>query len=95
MKKQHYKQGTIGQIKINDEELLTSDKKNLAECVTFLKKLYAPKESPPSQITRNFVPRDDETILHEDEKESLAGLITKEECSEALKNMEEEKTPWH
>lgn len=63
MEKRHHKQRTIGQIKINDKEFITSDKKILAECGTFYMKLYAPKESPPSQISTHIL---QETVVEEE-----------------------------
>ena len=41
LEKRHFKQGTISQIKINDNEFITTDKANLSECVSFYKNLYS------------------------------------------------------
>ena len=43
LKKPHFKQGTISQIKTNDREIVTSDKKFLTECASFYKNLYSSK----------------------------------------------------
>ena len=43
LEKRHFKQGTISQIKTNDREIVTSDKKILTKCASFYKNLYSSK----------------------------------------------------
>ena len=43
LEKRHYKQGTITQLKINDNELVQSGRESLHECETFHKNLYSSK----------------------------------------------------
>ena len=43
LEKRHFKQGTISQVKINDNEFVTSDEKILSECELFYKNLYTSK----------------------------------------------------
>ena len=40
LEKRHFKQGTISQVRINDNEFVTSDEKVLSECELFYKNLY-------------------------------------------------------
>lgn len=54
LEKRHFKQGTISQIKTNDSEFITSDKKILNECVAFYKNLYATKVNTYNQNDTNF-----------------------------------------
>ena len=53
LEKRHFKQGTISQIKINDNEFVTSDKKILTECLAFYKNLYATKVNTHNQNDTN------------------------------------------
>ena len=43
LEKQHCKQGTITQLKINENKLVQSDREILYECETFYKNLYRSK----------------------------------------------------
>ena len=43
LEKRHFKQGTISQVKINDNKFVTSDEKILSECELFYKNLYTSK----------------------------------------------------
>ena len=43
LEKRQYKQGTIRQLKTNDNDFITTDEKILTECVTFYKNLYTSK----------------------------------------------------
>ena len=92
--KRHYKQGTISQIKINDSEFVTSDKKILTECVAFYKNLYSSKGNTYNQDgTTVFIKGGDERAIDEHELTSCEGVLTEKECLEALRDMESEKTP--
>ena len=94
LEKRHYKQGTISQIKINDSEFVTSDKKILTECVAFYKNLYSSKGNTYDQDgTTVFFEGGDERAIDEYELTSCEGVLTEKECLEALRDMESEKTP--
>ena len=94
LEKRHYKQGTISQIKINDSEFVTSDKKILTECVVCYKNLYSSKGNTYNQDgTTVFFEGGDERAIDEHELTSCEGVLTEKECLEALRDMESEKTP--
>ena len=94
LEKRHFKQGTISQIKINDREFVTSDKKILTECVSFYKNLYSTKSMTYDQNDATFFPeREDESAIHEQAELTMCeGALTEKECLEALKGMGTEKT---
>lgn len=60
LEKRHFKQGTISQIKTNDHEFVTSDKKILTECVSFYKDLYSSKGMTYEQNDDTFFPEREE-----------------------------------
>ena len=94
LEKRHFKQGTISQIKTNDHEFVTSDKKILTECVSFYKDLYSSKSMTYEQNDATFFPeREDENTIQEQELIVCEGALTEKECLEALKDMGTEKTP--
>ena len=94
LEKRHYKQGTISQIKIDDNNFVTSDKDILTECTSFYKSLYASKgDTTNRQAATCFFETENDTVLQEHEQKSCDGLLTKKECLEAIKSMESEKTP--
>ena len=93
MEKRHYKQGTISQIKIDDDNFVTSDKDILTECTSFYKSLYASKgDTTNRQAATCFFETENDTVLQEHEQKSCDGFLTKKECLEAIKSMESEKT---
>ena len=57
MEKRHYKQGTISQIKIDDNSFVTSDKDILTECTSFYKSLYTSRgDTTNYQAATCFLP---------------------------------------
>ena len=94
LEKRHYKQGVISQLKLDDENFVTTDKEILSECETFYKLLYSSKNGSQNERTNNFFfGLQTEKKLNLTEQESCEGLLTKGECLIALKNMECNKTP--
>ena len=82
------------QIKTNDHEFVTSDKKILTECVSFYKDLYSSKSMTYEQNDATFSPeREDENTIQEQELIVCEGALSEKECLEALKDMGTEKTP--
>ena len=49
LEKRHFKQGTISQLKLDDNTIVPSDKEILSECESFYKNLYASKIEKSSQ----------------------------------------------
>ena len=45
LEKPHFKQGTINQVKISDNDFVTSDENILKECVSFYKNLYGARRT--------------------------------------------------
>ena len=94
LEKQHYKQGVMSQLKLDDENFVTTDKEILSECETFYKRLYSSKNGSQNERTNNFFfGLQTEKKINLTEQESCEGLLTKGECLNALKNMECNKTP--
>ena len=92
LEKRHYKLNTISQLQINENEFVTSDTGILEECETFYKTLYTSQGNkiPPD---REFFQLENDTHLDYHEAASCEGFLTEEECLEALKDMDTEKTP--
>ena len=92
LEKRHFKQGTISQLKTNDNDFITTDKDILTECKSFYEQLYTSRKNE-RRSSVDFFPPDNETKLNEEEQMICEGLLTKQECAEVLKNMDPEKTP--
>ena len=83
---------TISQLKITDQEFVTSDKEILAECETFYKELYTSQKNVIPTENDLFQPEND-TVLDNNEAMSCEGHLTEQECLKALRSMDREKTP--
>ena len=92
LEKRHFKQGTISQLKTKDTDLITSDKEILAECKSFYQQLYTSRKNVRYSSAAFFQP-DNGTKLNDEQQKICEGLLTKQECVEALKNMDPGKTP--
>ena len=96
LEKRHYKNGVINQLKTGENEFVTSDKEILSECETFYKNLYSSHldASRNDFQNDNFFSVDTNTkVLDDRERQTCEGFITKQECLQALKDMEPNKTP--
>jgi hypothetical protein len=91
LEKRHFKQGTISQLKLNDNTLVTSDKDILSECKSFYEYLYTSKIENSSNF--NLFQQANETFLSPEDQQSCDGILTETECAEALKSMDSDKTP--
>ena len=91
LKKRHFKQVTISQLKINDTDFVTTDKAILSECVSFYKNLYASNKQDCSQSV--FFSQGNDTVLNSEEQNIREGALTEKERLEALKPMDSNKTP--
>ena len=78
LEKRHFKQGTISQIKINDDEFITTDKAILSECVSFYKNMYSSKKRDCNHSI--FFPQANDTVLSSEEQSMCEGTLTKKEC---------------
>ena len=94
LEKRHYNQGAISQLKLGNENFVTTDKEILSECETFYKNLYSSNNgSQNERADKVFFKTQMEKKLNQTEQDACEGLSTKTECLEALKNMKCNKTP--
>ena len=94
LEKRHYKQGTVSRLKKSENDFATTDKEILHECESFFKDLYSSKMRTDSifpEIDLFFSEND--TVLSNEERDSIEGLLTELECLNALKDMEPDKSP--
>ena len=93
LEKRHYKQSTIGQIKIGDNTFVTSDGHILNECASFYKNLYESKNTTGNCLIRPYslVVKTAQPLRNTNRM--LAKDCFLKKCLEALKTMESEKTP--
>ena len=92
LEKRHFKNGVISQLKIGENEFVTSDKEILHQCENFYRDLYKSRISKQQSEPSSFNFFEDTNISNADEKESCEGLLTNSECLQALQSMEPEKT---
>ena len=83
--------GTISQLKINETDFVTSNKAILSECEFFYKQLYTSKLN--NDFASDFFQQANETVLSHEEQNFCEGFLFKTECTEAVKNMDSNKTP--
>ena len=94
LEKRHCKQGTISQLKVNDNDLIYTDKEILKECESFYRNLYSSKVATENQDGAFFFPQQkDRTLLNSDEQSLCEGELSIKECLEALKSMVPDKSP--
>jgi len=94
LEKRHYKQIVISQIKISENQFVTSNEEIGNECVPFFKSLYESRCKADEVLdTFVFFDGENDTILTDHEREACEGPVTKKECLDALKTMESDKTP--
>ena len=94
LEKRHYKQGTISQLKRDDEQFVITDKEILNDCETFYKRLHSSSKGSQNELTNSiFFGMQTEKKLNLTEQKACKGLLSKEECLKALKGMECSKTP--
>ena len=91
LKKRHFKQGTISQLKLSDGVFVISVKDILSECESFYKYLQASKID--NSVNFDFFQQANETFQTPDDQRVCNGLLTNTECEEALKSMNADKTP--
>ena len=94
LEKRHYKQGTISQLKVDENNFITSDQEILAEGESFFINLYTSNRNVHNLINRyDFFKHENDTVLNDEERNNCEGLLTERECLTALKTMEVGKTP--
>ena len=92
--KRHYKQGIISQLKVDENNFITSDQEILAEGESFFINLYTSNRNVNNLIDRNdFFKHENDTVLNDKERNNCEGLLTERECLAALKTLEQGKTP--
>ena len=72
-----------------------SDKDILNACESFYKKIYSScfQRGVRKETQNIFFPKTNQNMLTLEDKEKCEGLLTKEECLQALKDMSLNKTP--
>ena len=93
LKKRHCKQGTVTQLKVNDNDLICTDKEILKECGSFYQNLYSSKVATDNQDGAFFFSQQDRTFLNSNEQSLCEGELSIKECLEALKSMVPDKSP--
>ena len=94
LEKRHYRQGTISRLKKSENDFATTDKEILHECESFFKDLYSSKMKTDSILPEtDFFFSENDTVLSNEERDSIEGLLTELECLNALKDMEPDKSP--
>ena len=93
LEKRHFKQGTISQLKINEQDFVFSDKEILAECESFCSKLYISQGNSTELETSNFFFTKRDNRLNDEQRKECEGDLIKKECLEALNDMEADKSP--
>ena len=94
LEKGHFKQSAITQLKVDDENFVTTDKEILNPCEAFYRNLYSSKiDSPNGKYDHIFFEASTVKKLNQLEQDSCEGLLTKSECLKALKEMDSNKTP--
>lgn len=51
LEKRHYKQGTISQLKLDNENFVSTDREILNECENFYKRLYSSNKCSQNELT--------------------------------------------
>ena len=93
LEKRHCKQGTITQLKISEKDFVVTDKEILKECESFYQNLYNHEINNENLDEVFFPPQQNQKHLTNEEQLVCEGLLKREECLEALKSMNSEKTP--
>ena len=94
LEKRHCRQNTITQLKINDMDVIQSDKEILHECEDFYKNLYSSK-TQVNYSSKDFFPQTRQVLSNEN-LYFCEGPLSSKECLEALKSMASEKSPsWY
>ena len=94
LEKRHCKQGAITQLKVNDNDLICTDKEILKECESFYQDLYSCKVGTDNQNGVLFFPQQaNRKVLNNDEQLLCEGELRKNECLEVLKSMAPDKSP--
>ena len=91
----HYRNGVISQLKIKEDEFVTTEKQMLNHSQNFYEKLYkcGIEEYDLDDLFGNFVEDLNINISSEDERENCKGLFRKGELLQAPKTMEFSKSP--
>ena len=93
LEKRHFKQGTISHLKKSENDFATTDKEILHECESFFEDLYFSKMKTDSLLSETDFFSENDNVLSNEERDSIEGLLTELECSNALKDMEPDKSP--
>ena len=94
LEKRNYENKFITRLTKDDESCLTDPKEVLEEQRRFYSKLYSSQNPRVNDPRFNLLFSGDMIkTLDDEQKESCEGLLTVEECKEALKNFSKNKSP--
>ena len=94
LEKRHYRQGTVSRLKKSENDFATTDKEILHERESFFKDLYSSKMKTDSILPEtDFFFSENDTVLSNEERDSIEGLLTELECLNALKDIETRQKP--
>ena len=94
LKKRHFKNGVISQLKIGENKFVTSDKEILKECENFYRSLFRSQtDTDYIHNNKSFFENSTKKALDYDAMQTCEGLLTKSECLQALKTMKPDKNP--
>ena len=91
LEKRHGTQNTITQLKINDMDVIQSDREILHECEDFYKTLYSSKMQV-NNSSKDFFSQARQALSNKN-LYFCKGPLSSKECLEALKSMASEKSP--
>ena len=97
LEKRHCKQATITQLKVSEDDFISTDKEILLECKNFYKILYTSKVTVDTNKNADALlpPLEEQKRLNQEDQEEQSlceGPLRKKECLEALKSMASETT---
>ena len=76
LERRHYKQRTISELKMDDEQFVSTDKEILNECETFYKRLYSSSKGSQNKLTNSiFFGMQTEKKLNLTEQKACKGFI--------------------
>ena len=94
LEKRHHDIKTVSKLKVGDNCYIEDQFEILEEEKRFYESLYRTTNINPENFTNSpfFIP-ENVTTLSEEEKNSCEGLVNEEECKNALKDFDNNKTP--
>ena len=93
LEKRHCNKKTIKSLRTENGVTIGTDKDILQEAKNFYQKLYTSSKACPDLYDSTFYPKNNVKKLDDLQKESCEGTLKLKECLEALKSMDNNKSP--